>query len=169
MDSLDSMSVVPGGLPACDAAQALRAAVQQFVRSFGLLSGDQTPCGQPLAPSHAHALMFLATSEAGTRVSQHALASALGIDKSNVARLCAKMERLGHIDQERAADDGRARLVGLTVKGRRIAARLDSASRERFEAVLAAMPSARVGAGVIAAIRQFNQAVAIVERGKHHA
>ena len=105
-----------------DAAQQLRAGVQQFVRSFGLLAGDQTPCGQPLAPSHAHALMLLLeTARAGKRTNQRALAAALGIDKSSAARLCEKMERVGHVDQARSPADGRARLLGLTTKGRRVA------------------------------------------------
>lgn len=144
-----------------DPTQELRAAVQQFVRSFGLLAGDQTPCGQPLAPSHAHALMVLS---AGTRLNQQALSSMLGIDKSSVARLCAKMESLGHIDQERPANDGRARLVGLTDKGRRVAERVDAASRARFQHVLEAMPSARVRERVIVAIQQLNEAVASMGR-----
>jgi DNA-binding MarR family transcriptional regulator len=124
-------------------AEALRGAVQQFVRTFGLLSGDQTPCGEPLATSHAHALMIL-LPRAGARpaVMQQELASALGIDKSNIARLCAKMERAGHVAQQRSPTDGRARLVELTARGRRLAEQVDAASRARFAAVLAAVPEA---------------------------
>ena len=36
-----------------------RALMQEFVRQFGLLSADRTPCGKPLASSDAHALMVL--------------------------------------------------------------------------------------------------------------
>jgi DNA-binding MarR family transcriptional regulator len=159
----------PGTAPS-DATRQLRSAVQEFVRSFGLLEGDQTPCGQPLALSHAHALMVLAGADrGGARTSQQALASALGIDKSNVARLCAKMERLGHIDQERPVADGRARLVGLTGKGRRIAERVDAASLSRFQKVLEAMPSARVRERAITTIRELNAAVALLERTENDA
>lgn len=155
---------------AVDAAHHLRAAVQQFVCSFGLLAGDQTPCGQPLAPSHAHALMLLASPEQrGARTSQQGLAYSLGIDKSSAARLCAKMERLGDIDQQRPPDDGRARLVGLTPQGRRVAERLDAASRARFQRVLEAMPSSRARKNVIAAMRDLNEVVAAVGRLESNA
>lgn len=147
------------------AAHELRAGVQRFVRSFGLLAGDQTPCGQPLAPSHAHALMLLLeAARANESTSQQALASALGIDKSSAARLCAKMEHAGHIDQQRAPADGRLRLIRLTTKGRHLAERVDAASRARFQQVLDAIPSSRARESVIAALRQLNQALALVGR-----
>src|ERR1039457_1643788 len=93
----------------------LRRLIQTFIRSIGLLAGDQTPCGQPLAVSHAHALMVLleATRE-DNRLTQRELGQVLGIDKSNVARLCRRMESAGHVVQSRSADDGRARLLSLT-------------------------------------------------------
>jgi DNA-binding MarR family transcriptional regulator len=151
-------------------ALELRAAVQRFVRSFGLLAGDQTPCGEPLAPSHAHALMLLfEAGHTGQRLSQQALASALGIDKSTVARLCAKMERAGHVDQQRPVVDERARLVGLTAKGKRVAERVESASRARFRDVLAAMPSAHDCHSLIVAIQRLNEAITIVSRSQNDA
>lgn len=122
-------------------AEALRGAVQRFVRTFGLLAGDQTPCGEPLPTSHAHALMVL-LARAGARapVMQQELGRELGIDKSNVARLCARMERAGHVTQQRSPADGRARLVELTARGRRLAEQVEAASRARFAAVLATVP-----------------------------
>lgn len=143
-----------------DDSLALRASVQRFVRSFGLLSGDQTPCGQPLAPSHAHALMLLLGPRAGGRTSQGTLASELGLDKSSTARLCAKMEASGHVTQERSAADGRARFIRLTEKGRRVAERVDGASRARFREVLDALPSARARDDVLTALSVLNDAIA---------
>ena len=63
------------------------------MRAFGLLAGDQTPCGQPLAPSHAHALLvLLERARTGTDVlKQQDLARELGLDKSSITRLCTKM------------------------------------------------------------------------------
>ncbi len=109
-------------------------------------------------------MLLAGAGQTGARTSQQALASALGIDKSNVARLCAKMERLGHIDQERPVADGRARLIGLTGKGRRIAARVDAASLTRFQRVLEAMPSLRARERAITAVHELNAAVALLER-----
>jgi DNA-binding MarR family transcriptional regulator len=128
--------------PAHPDAERLRAAVHAFVRSFGLLGADQTPCGKPVPVSYAHALLFLL--DAGQRdehPTQQCLGSALRIDKSNVARLCARMERAGHLVQRRSPDDGRSRLVALTARGRRLAEQVDSASRERFARLLDATPA----------------------------
>ncbi|MCA9592810.1 MAG: winged helix-turn-helix transcriptional regulator [Myxococcales bacterium] len=119
-------------------AERLRQLVQTFVRRFGLLLGDQTPCGQPISVSHAHALMLLAASNGA--LSQSDLGQGLGVDKSNVARVCARMEKLGHARQTRAPDDGRSRLVKLTPAGRKLAASVQRSSRERFEKLLARIP-----------------------------
>ncbi|MGK4005010.1 MarR family winged helix-turn-helix transcriptional regulator [Sorangium sp. So ce1036] len=122
--------------------ERLREAVLAFVRSFGLLAGDRTPCGKPIPISYAHALLFLL--EAGRRdelPTQQRLGGALRIDKSNVARLCAKMERAGHIVRRRSPEDGRARLLALTARGRRLAEQVDGASRERFSRLLGATPA----------------------------
>src|SRR4051812_48217696 len=74
----------------------LRRSIQTFVRSFGLLAANETPCGKPLATSHAHALMFLFECAREDRLpTQQELGRALGIDKSNVARLCRRMENAG--------------------------------------------------------------------------
>lgn len=121
-------------------ATALRSLVQRFVRAFGLLSADQTPCGKPLAVSHAHALMVLAErSSERRRATQQELGQALGIDKSNVARLCAKMERAGHVKQERSPHDGRSRLLSLTRAGRKVAESVEASSRRRFQQILDAL------------------------------
>ncbi|MFI5120293.1 MAG: MarR family winged helix-turn-helix transcriptional regulator, partial [Thermoanaerobaculia bacterium] len=105
----------PASIPASDIeATRLRLLIQTFIRSSGLLAGDQTPCGHPVAVSHAHALMvLLETARKARPVTQRELGQALGIDKSNVARLCRRMESAGHLVQSRSKDDGRARLLAL--------------------------------------------------------
>jgi DNA-binding MarR family transcriptional regulator len=50
-------------------------------------------------------------------MAQKDLARELGIDKSNVARLCHRMEGAGHVDQLRSPTDGRARFLKLTKRG----------------------------------------------------
>lgn len=122
-------------------ADTLRASVQTFVRRFGLLLQDQTPCGQPLPTSHAHALMLLLA--AGQPLRQNELGAGLGIDKSNVARLCAQMEEKRHVTQEADAQDRRARRVRLTAKGQRVAQDVKQASERRFEELLARIPAAK--------------------------
>ena len=78
--------------------------------------------------AHAHALMTLLTSG---ELSQQALGAELCIDKSNVARLCAKMVEASHVKQRQSEHDGRSRLVSLTARGTRLAREVDAASRAR--------------------------------------
>jgi DNA-binding MarR family transcriptional regulator len=138
----------------------LRASIQRFVRSFGLLNGDQTPCGVALSPSHAHALMTLLDRERRQEGStQQDLVKILGVDKSNVTRLCAKMIGAGHVAQEPSTADGRAWLISLTVKGRRLAERVEAASRARFDRVLAALPSEAARATVLRSLDLLNHAL----------
>ncbi len=148
----------PAALPDGD-GPALRVLVQTFIRTIGLLSGDHTPCGKPLAVSHAHALMVLLERDRlGATPGQRELGAALGIDKSNVARLCHRMEKAGHLRQARSRDDGRARLLLLTPQGRRVAEAVERSSRARFEELAAALPAARRPA-VLSALAVLNQAI----------
>lgn len=114
--------------------------MQRLFRSFGALANDATPCGKPLPMAHAHALMVLL---ARGELSQQELGKALSIDKSNVARLCAKMVEAGHARQKPNEHDARSRMVSLTSQGQRLASEVDVSSRERFEALLGALPKGR--------------------------
>ncbi|MCA9646384.1 MAG: winged helix-turn-helix transcriptional regulator [Myxococcales bacterium] len=117
-------------------ASELRGLVQQLFRRFGVLAADRTPCGNPLPIAQAHTLMLLLESQPLT---QQALAAALHIDKSNVARLCSKLSAAGHIEQQ-VGDDARQRLVRLTPSGRRLAKQVERASQQRFQEILRNMP-----------------------------
>jgi DNA-binding MarR family transcriptional regulator len=110
------------------------------VRDFGLLTQDATPCGRPLTTSHAHALMVLL--DEGRSLSQKELADELGLDKSNVTRLCQKMEAEGQIEQVRHEQDARVRLLTLTARGAKLAREVEQASKERFATLLKAVPAA---------------------------
>jgi DNA-binding MarR family transcriptional regulator len=127
----------------------LRRLVQRLFRRFGALASDATPCGMPLSIPHAHALMLL---RGGGVLSQRELGRELCIDKSNVARLCAKMASDGHVTQRAADTDGRSRLVSLTAKGERIAREVESASAARFGALLRGVPE-EARPGVLTALR----------------
>jgi DNA-binding MarR family transcriptional regulator len=120
---------------AADQVDELRRLVQRLFRRFGTLAADATPCGKPLSIAYAHALMVLAHGE----LTQQELGAELCIDKSNVARLCAKMVDEGHATQAPGTRDRRSRVVSLTTAGRRLAVEVNDASHERFAAVLSAM------------------------------
>lgn len=122
-------------------AVRLRRLLQELVRGFGFLASDRTPCGQPVSPSYAHALtILLERTRLGHTTSQAELGATLGIDKSNVARLCARMEAAGHVVQKRPDEDRRSRLLELTRKGSALALRIDESSRARFSALMEGVP-----------------------------
>jgi DNA-binding MarR family transcriptional regulator len=137
-------------------SHSLRTLTQRLFRRFGVLAGDQTPCGQPLPLAHAHALQVLLAAPGP--LTQQALGHALGIDKSNVARLCARLVEVGHATQAPGRRDRRSRVVTLTAKGKRVAAVVDDASRARFAAVLAAVPD-HARAGVLEALQHLLVAI----------
>ena len=125
-------------------ARELQLAVQTFVRTFGLLVTKQTPCGQPVSPSYAHALMFLLDRQDGAKpCSQTELAEGLGLEKSSIARLCSRLEADQRITQQAGPDDGRSRHLELTARGRKMAETIRAASLERFHDVLSAIPPAK--------------------------
>lgn len=103
-------------------------------------------------------MLLLQRSQGGLDTLQSDLAGALGIDKSNVARLCERMVDAGHAAQTVPPDDGRSRVVTLTAKGNRLAGRIEQGSRDRFSAVTASIP-ARKRRAVIAALAELNAAV----------
>lgn len=123
-------------------ADDFRGLLQGFIRRFGLLAGDQTPCGKPLPPSDAHALMLLLEAgEAG--LMQNAIARQLGIDKSTASRVVARLTERGHVADAPAQADGRARPICLTRAGVRVATEVERASRQRFDRVLERIPTRR--------------------------
>jgi DNA-binding MarR family transcriptional regulator len=125
-------------------ARGLQTSVQAFVRNFGLLVTRQTPCGQPVSPSIAHALMILRERELeGANTHQHELAEMLGLDRSSVQRLCARLETDGRVVQEAAPGDARTRRIQLTATGRRMATNLHAASLQRFTRIVSAIPASK--------------------------
>jgi DNA-binding MarR family transcriptional regulator len=122
-------------------ASQLQLSIQTFVRSFGLLVTKQTPCGQQVSPAYAHALMFLLERESrGLVTTQSELAEALGLDKSSIARLAARLEADERATQRRGLQDGRSRQLELTARGRKLATNIQAASLDRFRRVLDAIP-----------------------------
>ena len=76
-----------------EAARALRDALRRLMVEHGALDDSCRPCGAALSLPHAHALLELLVAPGPVTVSQ--LAQRLRIDRTNVSRLCARMEALG--------------------------------------------------------------------------
>jgi DNA-binding MarR family transcriptional regulator len=96
-------------------------------------------------------------------ISHSDLAGVLGIDKSNVARLCERMVKAGHARQISAPDDRRSRLVALTPAGARLAERVEQGSRDRFTRVTKSIPASRRPL-VLAALADLNAAVETLDQ-----
>jgi DNA-binding MarR family transcriptional regulator len=88
-------------------------------------------------------MAILDREEAGTLTYQHQLAELLGLDRSSIARLCARLEADGRLEQEPAPDDARARLLRLTASGQRMASSIRAASLERFARIVEAIPPSK--------------------------
>lgn len=139
--------------------ELLRAAMHDVVRGFGLLAAERTPCGQPLAVAEAHALMaVLAWRGDGAGPTLRDLRGALALDKSNVTRVCQRLESRELIALRPCRVDGRARRITLTAKGRRLANEVDASSRQRFARLLEVLP-ARADASVVRALQVLAEAI----------
>src|SRR3954447_5418081 len=121
-------------------ARELQDRVVAFVRAFGLHRPENTPCGEPVAVSQAHALTELA---AGGPLAQWELATALGLSKSTVSRLVGQLEERGWLERGRDNEgDGRVVKLHLTPAGLATAARIADARRARMDRLLANLPEA---------------------------
>ena len=113
-------------------ARQLRDATRRLMLAHGALNDGERPCGTPLPTPHAWALLELLQNGPMTVT---LLASRLRIDRTNVSRLCSRMESLGEL--ERALhQDKRARLVRLTESGERVGRAVDTSSAAHFQRVL---------------------------------
>jgi DNA-binding MarR family transcriptional regulator len=122
-----------------DEARALEGRIVAFVRAFGLLRPDETPCGAPLPVSEAHALAVLAAD--GPRA-QTELARELRLTKSTVSRLVDQLERRGWVARHPGKVDARRREVALTDEGAKVAAGVAEARARKLDALLARLPAA---------------------------
>lgn len=112
-------------------ARKLRDSLRRLFVAHGCLDDATRPCGTPVAMPHAHALLELMSAREGLRVTQ--LADRLSIDRTNVSRLCKRMEDAGELVREVDPEDARARRLVLTDDGQSLAERIDTASAAYFE------------------------------------
>jgi DNA-binding MarR family transcriptional regulator len=116
----------------------LEAHLVRFIRAFGLLQGDATPCGEPIPVSEAHAVTELAT--AGP-MSQRELGDRLALTKGTVSRLAGILEARGWVRRSPSAADARALEVRLTAAGRGAATRVANRRRRKLADLLDALPA----------------------------
>ncbi len=115
-------------MPPTPPATTLRDAIRALIVAHGALDPSERPCGTPLPAPWAWSLLEL---QGGPRTISE-LAGRLNIDRTNVSRLAARMEAAGDVERVPHPEDGRARLLVLTDRGRHAAAAVDRASAARF-------------------------------------
>lgn len=93
----------------------LREQVQTFIRQFGLLEQEHTPCQYPLSPSQAHALQVLGTTRT---LPLYKLAAHLHLEKSTVSRLVNGLVERGWVERTINPNNRREVLLTLTETGR---------------------------------------------------
>lgn len=120
--------------------QTLHKSIQVFVRSFGLLDQDQTPCGQPISVSQAHALQVLGEAEG---IPQQVLAEQLGLDKSTTSRLVTHLVERGWTTKTVNPANRREAQLCLTPQGRKVLQEVNAAASTRFEAIWNRIPPER--------------------------
>lgn len=120
--------------------ETLQRSIQRFVRSFGLLDQDRTPCGQPISASQAHALQELGEVEL---ITQQALADQLGLDKSTTSRLVAQLVERGWITKGVNAENRREAQLCLTPRGRDLLQEVRESSSARFAEIWNRIPQER--------------------------
>jgi len=118
-------------------ARQLRDAVRRLIVAHGALEEARRPCGAEVALLNAHALLELLDSDEPIMVSK--LAEKLAIDRTNVLRLCARMEEAGELVRQAHPEDGRARALRLTAHGKRLARSVDDSSARHFSGLAQAL------------------------------
>ena len=118
-------------------ARQLRDAVRRLVVAHGTLEEARRPCGAEVSLPIALALLELLDSDEPMTVSR--LAEKLAIDRTNVSRLCARMEEAGELARQAHPDDGRARALRLTAHGKKLARSVDDSSARHFAGVAQAL------------------------------
>ncbi len=109
-----------------------------LIRAFGLHRLEQTPCGQHVTVTEAHALMELSPEQP---LSQSELVQRLGLEKSSVSRLVKILEDRVWIERSRSPMDRRLVEILLSPAGQKAAQELATARQQKFERVLAHIPA----------------------------
>lgn len=123
-----------------NATAAIRDFNRFYTRQIGLL--EQGFLGSQFTLTEVRVLYELAHRDSPTATE---IARELSLDPGYLSRLLKKLERQGHLDRGRDAEDGRQRPLRLTRTGRRVFEGLDRASGEQITAMIAPLAPGQVG------------------------
>jgi DNA-binding MarR family transcriptional regulator len=114
----------------------LRSNVQKFIRLFGLLEQNVTPCGFPLSVSQVYALQELEN----TMMSVTELAQRLNLERSSVSRLVDVLVKENFIQRDINEANRREMVLSLTEKGSRTIRQVREQSIKFYQSVLGDLP-----------------------------
>lgn len=104
----------------------IRMASRLMVRELGFK--NQTLAATDYSPSVVHTL--LEAEHCGTITAAH-LVQVLGLEKSSVSRMLAKLVMAGELQETGSADDARSKLLRLTAQGKTTVAKINQYGNER--------------------------------------
>jgi DNA-binding MarR family transcriptional regulator len=110
----------------------LRSNVQKFVRLFGLLEQNVTPCGFPLSVSQVYAMQELEKD----RMSVTELALRLELERSSVSRLVDELVKGEFVHRDVNETNRREMVLSMTEKGMRTIQQVRQHSLRFYQSVL---------------------------------
>lgn len=116
---------------------AVLRATQSFV---GLALRSLEAAGAPITLAQYR---MLAVLHADDNQNVRDLASTLGVERSTATRMYTRLVNGGLVERKGDPTDGRAVVVSLTPKGRKVVAAVVQARRSNVAALLSALPAAR--------------------------
>lgn len=113
----------------------IRASSRRMVRELGFL--HTTLAATDYQASAVHALLEIGNRKAMTAAQ---LGEVLGLEKSSVSRMVRKLIDAGELQEKTSSDDGRAKLLSLTAKGRKTCTAIQTYARRQVSAALDHLP-----------------------------
>ncbi|MCS4293624.1 DNA-binding MarR family transcriptional regulator/GNAT superfamily N-acetyltransferase [Comamonas sp. BIGb0152] len=110
----------------------IRSASRAMVRELGFMAS--TLAATPYSASAVHALLEI-DAQGSTTAAQ--LAECLGLDKSSISRMVAKLINNGELQEQPCADDARAKQLLLTTQGQRRVAGIHAFGQTQVRSALA--------------------------------
>lgn len=111
--------------------KSIRAASRLMVRELGFMNQNLAATNYP--PSAVHSMLEVETHGAMTAAQ---LVHILGLEKSSISRMLAKLVEAGELEETPSADDARTKLLSLTGKGRETVQNINTYADQRVAAAL---------------------------------
>ena len=111
--------------------QDIRAASRLMVRELGFMNQNLATTDYP--PSAVHAMLEVETHGSMTAAQ---LVQILGLEKSSVSRMLAKLVETGELEENPSAEDARTKRLRLTGKGRETVRKINAYADQRVAAAL---------------------------------